>query len=480
MDDFIRPVKPQPPKKKKSHLKEVVIILVIIFCLGIGFVLGYLSKQGVRVISGDKNQTVMQEVYDILEKNWLNLNDDIDLQSKAIAGLVDGLGDVHSSFLTNDQSQEFNQAVNGNYEGIGVSFSQVSAGALVITVFDHSPAKEAGMQVGDIIVAVDGVSLEGFTTDEIRNVVRGKPGTDVNLTVLRNNEQIGFEVTRGALSTAVKHEVREYDNVKYGFIEITTFGNTTAIEVEEVLKEFEEQRVTNIVLDLRGNGGGYLTAAIGILELFFDEGEVLYQIQQKNGPAEKITAKNSNKYTFINGYVLVNGNTASASEMVAGAMQEELGYQIIGQQTFGKGSAQTQVTLSDGSVLKYTYAQWMTPSGTALEGVGLTPDIEVKNHDIAEVTTDAIKEPLHVDQVNAKIMGMQKMLRILGYDVDRVDGYFSNQTEESLKQFQSDNQMINDGVYNNDNQLALIGQTLIYINQDENDLQYKKLLEVLK
>lgn len=480
MDDFIRPVKPQPPKKKKSHLKEVVIILVIIFCLGIGFVLGYLSKQGVRVISGDKNHTVLQEVYDILEANWLNLNDDIDLKSKAISGLVDGLGDVHSSFLTNDQSQEFNQAVNGNYEGIGVSFSQVSAGALVINVFDYSPAQEAGLQVGDIIMEVDSVSLEGATTDEIRDLVRGEPGTEVKLTILRNNEQMPFTVTRGALSTAVEYEVREHDNIKYGFIEITTFGNRTAIEVEEALQEFEEQRVTNIVLDLRGNGGGYLTAAIGILELFFDEGAVLYQMQQKNGPAEKITAKSSNKYTFINGYVLVNGSTASASEMVAGAMQEELGYQLIGQQTFGKGSAQTQTTLSDGSVLKYTYAQWMTPNGNAIEGVGLTPDIEVKNHDIAEITTEAINEPLHVDQVDSKIMGMQKMLRILGYDVDRVDGYFSNQTEESLKQFQSDNHMVNDGVYNNDNQLALIGQTLIYINQDENDLQYKRLLDVLK
>ncbi|MFV0392925.1 MAG: S41 family peptidase [Coprobacillaceae bacterium] len=482
MDDFIRPVKPQPPVKKKNHFKEVVIILVIIFCLGVGFVLGYLSKQGTKIINkNNTEETVVQEVYDILDEHWYNLGDEeINLQSNAITGLVEGLGDIHSSYWTNDQSQEFNQSVNGDYEGIGVSFSQVSEGALVIKVFDDSPAKEVGMQVGDIILEADGTSLKGLSTDEIKALVRGKPGTKVKLSILRNNEKISLEPTRNALSTAVEYQVREQDGKKFGYIEITTFGNTTATEVENALEEFQKQNITTLVLDLRDNGGGYLTAAIDILELFFEEGDVLYQMQQKDGPVEKTKAKSDDKFSFANGYILVNGNTASASEMVAGAMQEELGYQLVGEQTYGKGSAQTQATLSDGSVLKYTYAKWMIPSGFCVNGVGLTPDIEVKNHDISEVTTETMEEDLRVDQVSSKVMGMQKMLYILGYECGRTDGYFSTQTEEALKQFEQANNLSVDGIYNNDDQLSLIGQTMIHINQDENDLQYKRLLEVMK
>lgn len=480
MDDFIRPTKPQPSKKKSNHFKEVVIILAIIFCLGIGFVLGYLSKQGTKIISGSKDETVVQEVYDILNEKWYNLGDEINLQSNAITGMVSGLKDPHTTYWTNDQSQDFNQAVNGNYEGIGVSFSQVVDGALVIKVFDDSPAKAVGLQIGDVIIEADGKSLKGLTTEEIKALVRGKPGTKVKLTILRSNEKLEVEATRNALSTAVAYQIREEDGKKFGYIEITTFGNSTASEVELALQEFQEQNVSTLVLDLRDNGGGYLTAAIGILELFFDEGEVLYQMQQKDGPVEKTKAKDATKYNFVNGYILVNENTASASEMVAGAMQEELGYQLVGVQTYGKGSAQTQATLSDGSVVKYTYAKWMIPNGFCVNGVGLTPNIEIRNYDISDITTEELKEPLSIDQVSPKVIGMQKMLHILGYECGRTDGYFSEQTQEALRKFEQAHHLKEDGMYDNDDQLALVGQTMIAINQTENDLQYRKLIEVMK
>lgn len=480
MDDFIRPVKPQPQRRKKTHIKEILIIGVIIFCLGVGFVLGYISKQGSKIINGGKNDTVIQEVYDILDEKWYNLGEDINFQSAAITGLVDGLGDIHSSYWTNDQSQDFNQAVNGDYEGIGVTFTQVSKGALVIKVFNYSPAKEVGIMTGDIILKADGKELKGLSTDEIKDLVRGKPGTKVKLTILRDDKEIELEPKRNALSTAVAYEIREENDKKIGYIEITTFGNSTAKEVETAIEEFKEQNVGTLVLDLRDNGGGYLTAAVGILELFFDKGDVLYKMQRKNEPVEETKSKDSNKYSFAENYILVNRNSASASEMVAGALQEQAGFKLVGEQTYGKGSAQTQETLSDGSVLKYTYAKWMIPSGFCVNGVGLTPDIEIKNHDIDDVTTDDIKEPIKVDAVSAKVMGMQKMLKILGYDCGRVDGYFSNQTQDTLKQFEKANKLTEDGIYDNNDQLTLVGQTMIFINKPENDLQYKRLIEELK
>ena len=235
-----------------------------------------------------------------------------------------------------------------------------------------------------------------------------------------------------------------------------------------------------MVLDLRDNGGGYLTAATDVLSLFMKEDKLLFQMETKNGAIEKYKAKDCQKYNFINGYILVNGNTASASEVVAGALQEKMNYKLVGDQTYGKGTAQTQKQLSDGSVLKYTYAKWLLPSGTWINGKGLTPDYSVSNMDTSGIYTKALETDMGYDSVGTAIASMQKMLSILGYDCGRNDGYFSQQSVEALKQFEQANNLTVDGIYTNSDRQKLEAAVIMYANSENNDYQYKKLMELIK
>ena len=304
--------------------------------------------------------------------------------------------------------------------------------------------------------------------------------TKVKLTIIRNTEQQEVEVERANVDSAVTSEIRDNDGKKFGYVKINTFGSTTADDIEAALQTFTAEKIDTLVLDLRDNGGGYLTAATDVLSLFMKEDKLLFQMETKNGAIEKYKAKDCQKYNFINGYILVNGNTASASEVVAGALQEKMNYKLVGDQTYGKGTAQTQKQLSDGSVLKYTYAKWLLPSGTWINGKGLTPDYSVSNTDTSGIYTKALETDMGYDSVGTAIASMQKMLSILGYDCGRNDGYFSQQSVEALKQFEQANNLTVDGIYTNSDRQKLEAAVIMYANSENNDYQYKKLMELIK
>lgn len=479
MDDFKNIQKVKQMKKRKNR-REFLLIIVMVVCLGLGYFAGYMSKK-TTVVENNNSDNIVYEVYETLRDHWVNANDqEMDFDSELVNGMVSGLADQHSQHFTTDQASSFNESVAGSVQGIGVGYSPVEKGAMITKVYDQSPALEAGLQVGDIITVADGHELAGANSDQIKEYVRGENGTKVSLTLLRGEETIKKEVTRRSLDTSTAYEIRKAGQHAFGYIELTTFGVDTASQVETALKHFKEQKVDTLVLDLRDNGGGYLTAAEGILDLFFDSDEVIYQMQMKNDAPEKFYASSDDVYHFDYGYILVNGNTASASELTAGALQSEKGYKLIGEQTYGKGTAQTQKTLSDGSVLKYTYAKWMIPNGTCIDGEGLTPDIKVENVSLDDISTAEVEGTLQMDCVSDRVKSMQKMLNILGYETDREDGYFSAATSEALKKFESDNHLTVDGQYNENDKLMLVARMLIYLNNHENDQQYEKLIEILK
>lgn len=485
MDDFIRPVKQpeQKPKKKKSFFIETVIIVVIIASLAIGFVAGYFTRGNSSKTTAKSNKTsLIDEAYEELNENWFNstANEDVDIAHNAVSALALGLGDIHTEFWSAKEAATFNEGVDGNYVGIGVGYKVVSQGAMIMTVYDKSPAQDAGLHVGDIITKKEDVSLAGKEADEIKELIRGKSGTSVTISYLRKGKETEVSVKRADLDTSVVYEIRESNDKKFGYIQLTTFGTTTGKEVEVALQHFKEANLDTLVLDLRDNGGGYLTAAQDILNLFVKSGEVIYQMQSKDGPVQKTKATGDQKYNFVNGYILVNGSTASASELVSGALQELCNYKLVGSKTYGKGTAQTQKELSDGSILKYTYAKWMTPKGNWIDKQGLIPNIEVKEIDTSDITTTELKEEYQVDQVSDVVKSMQKMLKILGYEVDREDGYFSNQTKVALETFEKKQGLTVNGVYNNEDHLQLIAETMLFISDSKNDLQYAKLMELIK
>ena len=480
MEDFIQPK--QKKIVKKNHFKETVFIVLMIICLGIGFISGYIiRKTNIDTNNRESNTSVLDEAYEILNEYWYNPNDNkVDIEGNSIAALVNSLGDIHSSYFTFEQSVAFNQSVEGNFDGIGVAYTALNNGIIITKVYQNSPATQSGIQVGDIITNVDDSNIAGKSSDEVKELVRGQAGTSVKLRILRNDETFDIDVKRGSVETAVNGEIREENNKKFGYIEISTFSTTTGEEVEDFLQSFVDEQISNLVIDLRGNGGGYLVAANDVLNLFIDEGKTIYQMKEKSGAVQKTKASDCKKYSFANNYILVDGQTASASEVVAGALQEFCDFKLVGSQTYGKGTAQTQKQLSDGSVLKYTYARWMLPSGTWINRKGLTPDYLVENIDVSDISTIAVDNDLKYDCVDERVLAMQKSLKILGSDCKREDGYFSSDTVEALKQFESANNLNVDGIYNDNDKNMLISKVIIYINDLSNDYQYKKLIEIMK
>lgn len=468
---------------KKLNMKRVeyvVIIVTIVLALILGFVGGKYGSSN-TIFSTYTNSGLFSEVVEIINEEWVNTRDAIEnVEYIGVSGLVDNIGDPHTEFWTPEEALSFNQSVSGNYEGIGIGFQVCEFGAMVVSVYMDTPASEVGIEIGDIVTKVGGTSLAGLNSNEIKSLVTGDPGSTIDLVYQRDFISYEVSTNRASLDISAQIEIREVDGQRFGYILLTTFGTNTGSEVANALEWFSQERIDTLVFDFRNNGGGYLSAAKEIGNLFVSEGEPIYQMQGKTGAAVKTLATSGTKYRFENSFVLINEGTASASELVAGTLSEVADFTLIGTTTYGKGTAQTQRTLSDGSVLKFTYAQWLTSKGNSIDGVGLTPDITIGSLNLSNITTSDLSKTLLVDSVSTGVISMQNMLKLLGYDVDRTDGYFSVGTQNALMDFQRENHLTVDGACDNTDYVQLVSKTLIYINANENDVQYNKLLELIR
>ena len=460
-------------KKRRRLKKGPLMVIACLLCLVIGGLGGYFIAKPQSTFNGD--QDIYHEVLKYIEEDFYDTTEsDYDLQTRILAGMVSALGDIHSSFMTREQSNELDTSINGSFEGIGISFISIDAGALILEVFKGSPADNSGMKSGDLITHVEGTSIAGFDSDHIKEMILGKEGSHVSLDVLRNGKKQSFSVVRGSVESSASYEIRKIDNKKIGYIRLTTFGSATSLYVEEALEYFTNEGVQNICIDLRGNGGGYLTAVKQILDLFITENQVMYKTEKKDVVTE-IKATNREKYTFEKGFVLVDGDSASASEVMTSALSEVLHYQIIGTKTYGKGTAQDLITLSDGSTLRITTARWLTSQGTWVHNQGITPDKEVKELSIADYSYKKLEKSYQYDQVASEIANMQRILKQLGYQVDRTDGYFSQETKKALQTFEKDYGLKVDGILTNNDFVYLLSALSYNIYQKMPDRVYQEV-----
>jgi len=285
-----------------------------------------------------------------------------------------------------------------------------------------------------------------------------------------------FDITRKKIDSSVTYEIRE-DNI--GYLDINTFGTMTDQSIEKALKYFKANQIDTLVIDLRDNTGGYLSSVQNVLSLFLKEGTVLFSIQEKNQKPIEFKSLNSNNYVFKQGYILTNGNTASASEVMAGALSEQLDYTLVGKTTYGKGTAQTQVMLTDLTSFKYTYAKWLLPSGNCVNGVGLAPDVlidELELNDFFVLDFEEI-DSLHYDLVGAHVADMQLMLETIGYEPGRTDGYFDRNTENALKDFEADHDLVVDGKLVKEDYTYLEQALVSHFSDLENDAAYQYILQ---
>ena len=323
--------------------------------------------------------TPFWEAWNIVHEDYVDQPvDDVTLMQGAIRGMMDSLGDEHSSYMDPKTYQDANDGLSGEYEGIGAWVDTTADYLTIISPIPGSPAEKVGLRPGDKIIAIDGEDMTGIDTELVRQRVLGPAGTTVVLTVAREGETeaLDFNITREKI--IVKSASGEMLENDIGYIQITTFGDKTTPELRAILKELISQNPKGLIIDLRNNGGGYLQTSVEVASEFIGEGVILYE-QYGDGERTTYQALKNGQATEIPLVVLINDGTASASEIVAGAIQDYGRGKLVGVTSFGKGSVQNWVPLSnDQGAVRVTIAKWLTPNERTINGEGLQPDVEVE------------------------------------------------------------------------------------------------------
>lgn len=299
------------------------------------------------------------------------------LVDAAINGIVNELGDTYSTYFSESQAENFDKLLTGSYQGIGVQVGQYANGDLVIVaVYEGTSAYEAGMKVGDIIKKIGDKDVTGMTTKDASNLIKDSKDEKIYIDILRGKEEKRLEVVRKKVTLkSVNYEIIEKNNKKVGYIYISIFSLNTSVQVKEALDNLEG-KVDSIIIDVRDNSGGHLTSAEEILSLFLDPSNIIYKMDV-NGKVTSYYSKGSKTKTYPI-YILINGESASAAEMFAIAMQEKYGSKIVGVNSFGKGTVQQKIELSTGASYKVTTKKWLSPNGNWINEVGVTPDIYIE------------------------------------------------------------------------------------------------------
>lgn len=324
----------------------------------------------------DLDYSSVEEVYDELRKSFDGDLDKEELLNGLKSGLAKASGDPYTVYLNQEQATQFNNDLNGTFTGIGAEISLEDEIITVVSPLDGFPADKAGLRPQDKIIKIDGEDTFGLSVEEAVLKIRGPEGTDVNLTVLRGQEQKEFTITREKIvvpSVTAKIE----DNI--GYLRISRFAEDTSELAAQAAKEFLEANVDGVVLDLRNNSGGFLTSAVEVASLWLENVPVVQQ-RQNNGEEviDTLEAGSSAPLKGLELVVLINEGSASASEIVAGALADYDVATLVGVTSFGKGSVQTLNEFSDGSVLKVTVARWYTPNGNTIDEDGIKPDVKVE------------------------------------------------------------------------------------------------------
>lgn len=342
--------------------------------------LGYvkMSKDDYREMSETyERYGKLNQLYNAVNSSFYEEVDEDALLEGAYKGLVSGLDDPYSSYMTADEYSDWKASATGEYSGVGITFTRDDDGNfVVISIEKDSPAQEAGMKAGDIITKVDGKEYDDL--DIIGNAIRGEEGSKVELTYTRDGKEDKATLVREKI---VQHSV-EYEMLEgeIGYIRISSFIESTAEDFKSALEDIEDKDAKGLVLDLRDNGGGLVDSCVDIADEFLDEGVVVY-VEDRNKERNEYTAEDGK--TGLKTVVIVNENSASASEILAAALQDN-GIELVGKTTFGKGVIQSTAELDDGSALKLTIMQYFSPKGNAINKKGVEPDYQVENQENSE------------------------------------------------------------------------------------------------
>jgi carboxyl-terminal processing protease len=470
--------------------RKLIITIVISMLIGAGGMYGGVTlfdftESGDELKefngNGDVNDKIhkVEVAYDLISEKFFQDVNKGELVEGAIQGMLKTLNDPYSVYMNAETASQFNDALDSSFEGIGAEVTMMDGKLLIVAPFKNSPAEEAGLKPNDRIVKIDGSSIEGLDLYEATLKIRGKKGTKVKLEVLREgvSDPIEVSVKRDEIPVeTVYSDVKKVNGVTTGYIQITTFSENTAVDFKKQLAELEKKKVKGLVIDVRGNPGGLLSSVEQILQEFVTGKKPYIQIQERSGEVMKSFSNNKKKkaYPVV---VLIDEGSASASEILAGALKEAEGYPLIGTKSFGKGTVQQAVPMGDGSNIKLTMYKWLTPNGNWIHKKGIQPDIPVKQPAYYYAHPLQIEKPLKPEMNNDQVKNAQQMLKGLGFMLDRSDGYYSKKTEQAVREFQIQQGIDANGIIDAKTAEHLQAEIYQQVQNEKNDLQLQSAIE---
>lgn len=442
--------KVNPHLKKKSHrpkkrvgLWTYLISIIVALIVGVGgtwlFIGRSVNQQLASMQQTNQAMKKIQAVYETISDNYYQPVNQNKLANGAINGMVNSLGDKFSEYMDKSETESLNDTIDSSFSGIGAQVQKSGHYVQIISPIAGTPAKKAGLKPKDVIQAVDGKSVAGKTLTEAVNLMRGKIGTTVKLKIQRGSSTFTVKLKRAKIPvTTVDYKLVGGDK-KIGYVTVSTFSTNTAKEFKTALKALDKKGAKKLVIDMRGNPGGLMTAALKMSSMFVKNGKTIMQVQSRDGSSEKYVA--GKKYD--GGYkvtkptvVMIDGGSASAAEIFSAALHQAAGVKLVGAQSYGKGTVQTVTSFNDKTEMKITVAKWLTPNGNWINKKGLTPDVKATEPSYASLTIVSKLSDLQADKVNANVKTFQQYLQALGYLKDKPNGYFGASTTKAVKAYQ--------------------------------------------
>ena len=378
----------RPAKKQVRSIRLSTAILTGVIILVVGFIGGMRANELVVLLGNSQNKgapsnlnfSSVQQVYDELRQKYDGALDAQKLIDGAKKGMVDAIGDPYTVYFTSDEAKQFFGDLDGTFQGIGAELDKRDNQLVIVSTLDNSPAQKAGLQAGDAIAKVNDQDTSSWSIDQAVSAIRGDKGTTVKLGIVRGGKLQDYSIVRDEITAPSVTSNISSDNI--GYLRISRFADDTSTLSAKAAQDFKDKGVKGVVLDLRGDGGGYLTAAQDVASLWLKSGTTI--VSERRGDVTQETLKSTNSNPPLAGIptvVLVDGGSASASEIVSGALRDNGVAKLVGQKTFGKGSVQDIVDLPGGAELKVTIAKWYTPDGKNINKQGIEPDVSVSMSD---------------------------------------------------------------------------------------------------
>ncbi len=469
--------------KEKRRISTILVGLVC-FCIGVSIPV-FINKQG---FLGNSEKNKFDRIYSVLKNDWYFSDqvEDLDeeLMEQAIEGMTQLEIDPHTNYFDLQMAQDFASDLEGSNVGLGFLYTKDHDGNFFIReVYMNSGAYQAGLEAGDIITKIDEKTCSETDAEDIVSYIQSKEGKQLDIVYKRGEKEYTTHAMPSVYDTSVS--LRLFKD--YAYISVNSFSEQTGTEFADAMQEVKEQGLKSIILDLRGNAGGYLYSTLEVASSLLPKDSVVFIEKNKEGKEiEKKTVSDFDQVKLDQIVILQNGNTASASEALIGALRTHLKSKVttVGTTTCGKGTEQTQMPFKDGTSLKYTVAQWLTPDKKSINEKGFKPDVKVKPETFRSTSYQEMDkdEVIKKDSVHENAKALQVYLDYLGYPVSRQDEYFSIESSQSLAKFQKSHDLAASGDCDMKTWQALSEEVVLKMSKDglAKDKQMKKAVEQIK